>query len=178
MVEITLPIVLQILQTVGILVGIAYYLLIMRNSQRNQELTLKAQEHALETRQLQIYHAVFQPAQIREWMLAYVDVVYNQEWDDYEDFIRKYGPKTNPEAYTSVVQVLELWQMMGMYVENNALDIELVNKHSGRAAMRVWEKLEPFVRGFRVWTNNPMHWHSFEYLYDEMKKLYPQEQTE
>jgi hypothetical protein len=175
MVEITYQMVLSTLQTIGILVGIAYYLIIMRNSQRNQELTRKAQEQALETRQLQIYHSVFQPAQIREWMFSYVDVVYNQEWEDYEDFMKKYGPKTNPEAYTSVVQVIELWQMIGMYVENNALDIEIVNKHSGRAAMRVWEKLEPFIRGFRVWTNNPLHWHSFEHLYEEMKKLYPQE---
>jgi hypothetical protein len=44
MVEITLPIVLQILQTVGILVGIVYYITIMRNSQRTRELSLQAQE--------------------------------------------------------------------------------------------------------------------------------------
>ncbi len=58
MVEITLPLVLQILQTAGILVGIIYYITIMRNTQktrelslRAQELTLKAQEQAKETRQ-------------------------------------------------------------------------------------------------------------------------------
>jgi hypothetical protein len=178
MVEFTVPLLLDVIRTAGILVAIVYYVATIRANQRNQELARKAQEQALETRQLQIYHSVFQPAQIREWMFAYVDVVYNQEWDDYEDFMNKYGPHTNPEAYTSVVQVLELWQMVGMYVESNALDIGIVNRHSGRAAMRVWEKMEPFVRGFRVWTNNPMHWQSFEYLYDEMRKLYPQEHSE
>jgi hypothetical protein len=73
MFELTLPIVLQILQTAGILVGIAYYLVIMRNSQktreltlRNQELTLqsqelsrKAQEQAVETRQAQLFMSIF-----------------------------------------------------------------------------------------------------------------------
>jgi len=42
MVEITLPIMLQIMQTVGILVGIIYYITIMRNTQKTRELTLKA----------------------------------------------------------------------------------------------------------------------------------------
>jgi hypothetical protein len=62
MVEITLPIVLQIVQTVGILVGIVYYITIMRSQQRtrelaleSQELTRKAQEQTLETRQTQLF---------------------------------------------------------------------------------------------------------------------------
>jgi hypothetical protein len=44
MVEITLPIILQIVQTVGILVGIAYYLIIMRNSQRSQQIQLETRQ--------------------------------------------------------------------------------------------------------------------------------------
>jgi len=55
MVEITLPIILQILQTIGILVGIVYYITIMRNTQRTRELSLNAQEQALETRQAQMF---------------------------------------------------------------------------------------------------------------------------
>jgi uncharacterized protein HemX len=68
MVEITLPIMIQIVQTLALLVGIVYYITIMRNTQktrelslRAQELTLKAQEQAKETRQagllMQIYEA-------------------------------------------------------------------------------------------------------------------------
>jgi uncharacterized membrane-anchored protein YhcB (DUF1043 family) len=50
MVEITYQMVLSTLQTIALIVGIAYYLIIMRNSQRNQALALRAQEQALETR--------------------------------------------------------------------------------------------------------------------------------
>ena len=42
MVEITYQMVLSTLQTVGLLVGITYYLIIMRNSQRAQQLQLRA----------------------------------------------------------------------------------------------------------------------------------------
>jgi hypothetical protein len=152
-----------------------YYISTIRNAQRTRELALKAQEQALETRQLQLYTTAFQHTLNREFMLAYVDVIYNQEWEDYEDFMRKYGPESNPEAYASVVQVIELFQMIGLFVEQNALDIEIVNRHCGKVVVRVWEKVEPFVREFRIWTDNPMHWHSFEYLYHEMKKIYQQE---
>jgi hypothetical protein len=55
MVEITLPITLQIIQTLSLIIGIAYYLTIMRNSQKTRELTLNAQEQALETRQAQLF---------------------------------------------------------------------------------------------------------------------------
>ena len=44
MVEITYQMVLSTLQTIALIVGIAYYLIIMRNSQRTRELTLQSQE--------------------------------------------------------------------------------------------------------------------------------------
>jgi hypothetical protein len=46
MVEFTLPIVLQIVQTGSLIEIIIYYLSIMRNQQRTRELSLKAQEEA------------------------------------------------------------------------------------------------------------------------------------
>ena len=44
MVEITYQMVLSTLQTVGILVGIIYYLTIMRNSQKNQQMQLETRQ--------------------------------------------------------------------------------------------------------------------------------------
>ena len=57
MAEITYQMVLSTLQTVGLLVGIFYYVTTMRNAQKTRELTLesqelsqKAQEQSLETK--------------------------------------------------------------------------------------------------------------------------------
>ena len=63
--QVTFQILFQFLQTVGILVGVFYYIMTIRTNQRNQEISLKnqqltlqsqeltrkAQEQALETRQ-------------------------------------------------------------------------------------------------------------------------------
>jgi hypothetical protein len=94
MVEITLPIMLQIVQTVGILVGIIYYITIMRNQQRTRELTLesqelarKAQEQALETRKVQLFMQIYQDMNSTENLRIYSELI-NMEWEDWDDFRR------------------------------------------------------------------------------------------
>ena len=51
MVEITYQMVLSTIQTASLVVGIVYYITIMRNTQRTRELTLKAQEETERARQ-------------------------------------------------------------------------------------------------------------------------------
>ena len=60
MVEITYQMILSTIQTASLVVGIIYYITIMRNQQRTRELTLKAQEHATETRQTQIFMRLYE----------------------------------------------------------------------------------------------------------------------
>ena len=62
MAEITYQMVLSTIQTIALVVGIVYYLTIMRNAQKTRELTLqsqeltrKAQEQSLETREAQLF---------------------------------------------------------------------------------------------------------------------------
>jgi hypothetical protein len=57
--QVTFQTLFQFLQTVGILVGVFYYIMTIKANQRNQELTLKAQEQALETRQTQIFMQIY-----------------------------------------------------------------------------------------------------------------------
>jgi hypothetical protein len=52
--QLTFQTVFQFLQTVGILVGVFYYIMTIRANQRNQELSIKSQESTLETRQTNI----------------------------------------------------------------------------------------------------------------------------
>ncbi|UCD45779.1 MAG: hypothetical protein JSV27_04650 [Candidatus Bathyarchaeota archaeon] len=98
MVEITVPIMLQIFQTVGILVGIVYYITIMRNSQRTRELSLKAQEQALETRQTQIFMQIYQQLNSEESFKTWAELK-NLDVPDYEEFLRKYDSVVNPEFF-------------------------------------------------------------------------------
>ena len=77
----------------GVIAGFTYYVSIVRNNQRNQKL-------ALETRKLQIYTTYRQVFTHHDFMRRYVDVMYNQVWEDVDDYFQKYGPSTNPDEYS------------------------------------------------------------------------------
>ena len=176
MVEITLPVVLQILQTAGILVGIIYYITIMRNSQRNQEislrnqeLTLKAQEHALDTRQAQLFHGVFSTLD-EDWWKAYYFVVYDSEWTDFSDFSEKYFPMGETELSRAAIKVLNVFEYLGVLVKEGLVSIRLVALLISNPTIRFWEKFEPIIQDFRNYMSSQRNMTENEYLYNELVK--------
>jgi hypothetical protein len=96
MVEITYQMVLGTIQTVSLVVGIIYYITIMRNQQRNQEHALKAQEQITESRLLDIYMRWLQPLTDSSFIQEFTEIL-QMEWDDFDDFQRKYDHSVNPE---------------------------------------------------------------------------------
>ena len=62
MVEITYQMVLSTLQTIALVVGIIYYLIIMRNSQRTQQMQLDTRRAQLFT---QLYSEFSRPENLR-----------------------------------------------------------------------------------------------------------------
>jgi hypothetical protein len=168
MVEITLPIVLQILQTAGILVGIIYYLTIMRNSQRNQELSRKAQEQALETRQAQLFMNIYnQSFANREWLGAYSKVMSTQ-WDDYDAHIRQ---RNEDNEYLEASNYLSsFYEGLGVFVKEGLVDIRMVALTMTYMTTRYWERIAPIVYEGRKRNNYPRFLSEFEYLYDELVK--------
>jgi hypothetical protein len=88
--------VLSTIQTVELLVGIYYYIAGLRNKKKTKELTLKAQEHATETRQLDIYMKYQMIGIDPEFYNNYFEVT-SLEWENFDDFARKYSHTENPE---------------------------------------------------------------------------------
>ncbi|RLI32545.1 hypothetical protein DRO66_11230 [Candidatus Bathyarchaeota archaeon] len=163
MVEITLPIVLQILQTIGILVGIIYYITVMRNSQKNQQTQL-------ETRQLDLY---------LRWQLELTkpDVIKNLlevlqlEWEDFDDFARKYSHTLNVEDSSKRFATRYYWEGFGYLLSRGMIDSDTVYEMISTVIFQHWIKYEPIIRGFRERDGAPETWRWFEYLVDEMKKV-------
>ena len=89
MAEFTYQMVLSTLQTVGLLVGISYYVLTLRNQQKNQEISLRKQKVTHETRQLQ-YLLEFTKETVEESytnLKQYWDSM-TAEWTDFNDCAR------------------------------------------------------------------------------------------
>jgi len=174
MVEITYQMVLSTLQTLSLMVGVFYYIFIMRNSQKTRELSLKAQEQAFETRQIQFCWQALERVHNTEFMRRMLEVMYHQDFKDYEEWREKYGPSTNPDAYVDYYHVTSIFQGLGYLVQSKVLELEALSRHiRPRSIILLWEKIEPIVKVHRDGLN-PTAYDSFEYLANELRTLLDQ----
>jgi hypothetical protein len=171
MVEITLPIALQIIQTVSLVVGIIYYLTIMRNNQKTRELTLKAQEQALETRQAQLIMQIYGRWSESDYKKHFHQFQNRMEWTDIEDFMHKYTSTDDLDEFLSFSTVVSFYEGIGVLVKRDLIDKYIVDDLLGGDIIQSWEKVRSLVpegrkRGYPTWLE------CFEHLYHEIKPIY------
>jgi len=165
--------VLSTLQTAGILVGIVYYITIMRNTQRTRELSLKAQEEAEKARRRELMFQRFQGYSL-EYTRAFANVLTYDDWEDAEDWNRKYGPRVNPEAWSEYVYITRIFNVAGILLKEEVADAELIFQlYPPNAVIRIWERFEPVTLDVRERRSNPTFYGPFEFLYNEAKKRFP-----
>ena len=155
----------------GVIAGFTYYVMTVRNAQRIRELTLKAQEQALETRQVQLFMQIFSRYQDPEFHHNAEHEMLQWEWNDYEHFMEKYGRENNPEAWKIFDSTLTWLDGVGILVKRGHIDPELVNDTLFRLIERGWEKFGPIIKETRRRGNSPRAFASFEYLYSVTKPL-------
>jgi len=165
MVEITLPIVLQIVQTVGLLVGIIYYIAIMRNNQRTRETEL-------ETRQAQLFMSLYDRISDKyfnqDWMVAVMLPISSQE--EYLHLFR--DPEKRAEIGSAVNALFAYFEGIGVLVKRGLIDINLVDDLMSSYILMTWNKYGPFIKEQQERANRPELWEYFEYLANEIQKVY------
>ena len=169
MVEITYQMVLSTIQTASLVVGIIYYLTIMRNTQKTRELSLKAQEEAERNRQRDM---IIQRSQTYglDWMRAWYEVSNMTDWEDAEDFNQKYR---RSESRAKWMYLMRQYTLAGLHLKEGADPDLLFYLYPPYSIMTLWERFEPVLRSQNERTNDPNMWEPFEYLYNEAKKRYP-----
>jgi hypothetical protein len=176
MVEITATLVLQIVQTIALLVGIIYYITIMRNSQKTQELTLqsqeltrKAQEQTLETRQAQLFMGVYN--QLGDPLLIDAWNYYRGIEKVTEELMKDEFSPENPEHLRNMARRLRLslfFEGLGTLVREDLVPIRLVALMIQGMVRPYWEKMEDYVYENR--SGYPSMGSEIEYLYKAMMK--------
>ncbi len=167
------------LQTIGILltgltVSIAaiYYTLTLRYTRRNQELTLKAQEQALETRQAQLFMNVYNQSFTNRQFLDSLNRVLNLHWEDLDEYLELFdytNPKTR-ENRLAMGTLVGFFEGVGVLVKEDLLDIRLVALLMTGQVKAFWEKTESIVEENRERFNYPRWVSETEYLYKELMK--------
>jgi hypothetical protein len=145
------------------MVGITYYLMILNNQQKNQQV-------AFETRQAQLFMQIHSQWKDREFIRRFYDTLNNWEWKDNKDFWSKYGQEANEEAFITMIEIAWYFEGVGHLLRDKLIDIRLVEALYVDRVIRIWEKMYPITVGLRESERNPDYYGNFEYLYREMKK--------
>lgn len=72
------------------------------------------------------------------------------------------------EALTGVTQVAIIFEGLGVLLEQNLIDIELVNSLFGPTLVSLWEPIQPVIQGMRKSLKEPFFFSHFEYLYNRL----------
>ena len=163
MAEITVQIILSTLQTAGLLVGIFYYIMTLRNQQKNQRA-------AEESQQLQF---IMQIASLtgHEGNKMAIELL-NMEWKDYDEFERKYGSDNNPDNYAKRNTLLGAYNMMGLALKRGLVDRDLLFETLGYGLTTTWAKFEGVLMEIRRRYNQPTSMENFQYLAEECSKWF------
>ncbi len=159
MVEITYQMVLSTLQTVGILVGIFYYIMTLKNTQelrRREQMYLRFQIHDM------------------DYMRAY-SYIMSKEFKNNEEFLQHFDMSRNPEEFAYYIYIGTRYQNVGLLLREGKIDPDLVFEiFNPMVIIQLWEKILPVEIDTRLRNNHPDHYSAFEYLYNEAKKRYPE----
>jgi hypothetical protein len=157
MAEITYQMVLSTLQTAGLLVGISYYILSLRNQNRARQVQTF----------LSIYSRISTPENVE-----LLSELQDMEWDDYHDFEMKYGSDVNPENRNKRYAYWYLLDGIGFILKKGWVDRDVMFAILNASSFHwLWEKHGPIIKEIRKRYNLPNLAINFEYLVKENKKM-------
>ena len=151
----------QFLQTVGILVGVFYYISTLRNAQRTQQLQLETRQAQLF---MQLYNRYRDDTRDLDIDKSFLDV----EIRSFEDFMRLW--KTDEDFGKALSTLGGFFEGIGVMVREGYIPVRLVALQWSGMTRRFWQKLEPFMADVREIQRFPRAWSETEYLYNELMK--------
>jgi hypothetical protein len=143
-----------VIASASVVAGIVYYALQLR--------------HQTRMRQMDLLMRLYLTWDSEDMKKALQDV-FALEFEDYGDFMKKYG--LGSQAWVDVDKVGWFLNGIGFLVHEGFVNIKLVlGLFHASAWVMLWEKLKPVVEGVRKKFGFPESYRWFEYLYNEVRK--------
>ncbi len=105
-----------------------------------------------------------------ESMRRFRELMY-MDYENYEDFDKKYGSDNNPENFAKRMTAWCSYNMLGYLVRKRLLDPETVWALNADAPLWTWEKCRDLVYEAKRRYNGRTYMDDFEYLAKEMARL-------
>jgi hypothetical protein len=149
----------------GVLIGVAYYILDMRNQTK--------------MRKTELFMRIWEFGSTDEFMGA-LEKVNNLQFKDYKDFVAKYGGFLSEDPTARALwRVYSFFSLLGTLVDKKLLDMNFVYHFaSPQHTTMLYERLKPITLGLRKDFNEPYLMQDFEYLINEFARNLPQAMEE
>lgn len=155
--------VVYVIPVLALSASILYYALNIRNQNK--------------TRQTQIFIQLYQSRYNSEGVKQFWKSVL-LEWDDYDDYMKRYGPFENPEVTDELANITSQWNYfdgLGVLLKDNMIDEDTVYKMMGVRILMVWFRFEHIIDYVRDRQGSPSagrdYMESFEYLANRMIEI-------
>jgi len=167
------PVSLQTLLTyltlISVPVGVFYHIMTLRNTRKNQQMQL-------ETRQIQLYMQFHEKMSTRDFREAWDEIMDEWSWTGYEDFMKKYGPYENPDAWWKFNSIRTLFEQLGILAKEGSVNVQVIYDWLGGTPIYLWDKFEPIIDAMRIeWESPPKgmfseHFEDLVYVLREIRE--------
>jgi hypothetical protein len=141
----------------GVIAGFTYYVMTVRINQRAMRVNLT--------------NSFLQQMSTNEFVKETTELLY-MEWEDYDDFERKYGSDVDVDNFNTRIHVWSTYDNLGNLLKTSMADKTLLNNSmTARYAITIWHKFEDVLKMNRKLYGTPNSWSGFECLADEMDKM-------
>ena len=148
MFELDIPSISAIVAAAGVLVGVVYYILEIRQQTKIRQTDL-----------IMRLYSSYGSIEFQEALWKFMA----REYKDFDDYEKQYG-------WTETVVIGTFFEGIGVLLKRKLANIQLVDDLFTTPIRLCWEKMKPIVDDSRKHWNSPAAYEWFEYLYNEMKK--------
>ena len=135
-----------IVTTVSIAIGVVFALLELR--------------HLTATRKTEIIMRIYDRFGTREVIEA-INRVGNAKFENIADYSKKYG-------FNDISQIAELFEGVGVLLEQNLIDIKMVDRLFGPTLNLLWARMKPVLYAMREGLKEPFFFSHYEYLVNRL----------
>lgn len=141
---------------IGVCVAAFYYALNLRETTRNRRATLSMN--------------ILQSFMSEEGALRFIDLL-NMQWNDFEDYKKKYDSSVNPGNYAKRMAFWQTCDLIGYQYRAGILDIQTIYNVGGIWIWNAWRKFKPIIEEYRKWEWPSDTYENFEYLANILIKM-------
>jgi len=163
-----IPLVSNVATALGVCIAATYYVLTLKNTQKNMIEAEKNRRATLANNMMQYFTT-------KQWPKDWLELL-SMRWNSFEDFQKKYDSRVNPDNFALRMSFWNICEYLGYQYRSGLIDIDTIHGIAGSWISIVWGKFAPVIREYRKSDYSNEFYTDFEYLAGELTRIQEKKQ--